>query len=117
MILEVLDNYISDYPNPIELTKGDTVQLGEESDANGPYPDWVFCVCNRTGNKGWVAKSVLSMTGDIGSATENYTSKEMNVKSGDKVDSLYELNGWYWCIRIADGVTGWVAKDNIKTEK
>ena len=114
MICEVLSNYVSDDPNPIELTTGDTVILGAESDPDGLYPNWVFCVSEQTGKKGWVAKHVLSVNNGVGIATDNYTSKEMSVTAGDRVDTINELNGWYWCIRKTDYKTGWVAKDNLK---
>ena len=114
MLLEVLQNYRSDTPNPIELLVGDTVQIGEESEPNGAYPNWVFCISNRNNQKGWVPMHILTMKNRIGVAKEDYTSKEMAVMSRDVVDTIYELNGWYWCKRQSDSEMGWVAKDNLK---
>jgi len=114
MLFEVLSDYMNDDPDPIELTIGDTVSVCEESDPNGPYPNWIFCVSDKSGRKGWVAKHVLSIKDGTGLALENYTSKEMAVIAGDKVEAVNELNGWFWCIRKADDETGWVAVDNLK---
>lgn len=111
-MMEVLNSYKNDEPH-IELNVGDVVLLGEDSCADGLYPNWVFCTSERTGRKGWVSKHIFSEESGRGIVMENYTSKEMAVKAGDKVTAVYELNGWYWCVRKADGERGWVAKDNL----
>ena len=115
MLLKVLENYKSpsNFENPIELLKGDTVQLGEITDPNGEYPDWVFCTADRTKRTGWVAAGVLRMENGVGTVLQDYTSKEMAVSKDDTVTALYELNGWYWCNRPSDGETGWIAKNNL----
>ncbi len=113
MILKVLDDYKSNDENPIELVKGDTVLLGEVTDPNGEYPNWILCTSERTGRRGWVAMGVLKLDNGNGIATQDYTSKEMAVLCGDIVETLYELNGWYWCKRQSDGDIGWVAKNNL----
>ena len=51
-LFEVLSDYTNDNLNPIELLKGDTVQLGELSDPDGPYPNWIFCTSNQSDQKG-----------------------------------------------------------------
>ena len=57
MKIKVLNDYKSpsNYENPIVLLKGDTVRLGEMTDSDGEYPDWINCTCDRTGVSGWVA--------------------------------------------------------------
>ena len=95
----------------IELEVGDTVQLGER---NGQYPDWIHCRSDKTG---WVAIRVLSMQENNASVNENYTSEEMTVTAGDIVETIYELNGWYWCKRLSDKKEAWIEKSNLaKTE-
>lgn len=115
MIFKVLYDYKSpsNLENPIELLKGDTVKLGETTDPNGEYPNWVYCTCDRTGRAGWVAVGVLSMENEVGTVLKDYTSKEMTVSAGELVDTIYELNGWYWCERSSDHELGWVAKNNL----
>ena len=113
MLMKVINDYNNDDPNPIELLVGDTVKLGETSNPNGPYPNWVFCTSERTGRVGWVAVHTLKIENGIGTALEAGTSKEMTVCAGDIIDTLRELNGWYWSIRKSDNETGWVAKDNL----
>ncbi len=113
-LFEVLSDYTNDNLNPVELLKGDTVQLGELSDPDGPYPNWIFCTSNQSDQKGQVPVHILIIDKGTGTATKDYTSKEMAVTTGDIVGAIYELNGWYWCVRKADNETGWVAKDNLK---
>ena len=114
MRMEVINDYVFDNPNPIELIIGDTVRLGEKTDPNGPYPNWIFCTSERTGRTGWVAENILSIKDGAGVAAQDYTAKEMSVAAGEIVDAMYELNGWYWCARVKDADEGWVAKDNLR---
>ena len=101
----------------IELGIGDTVQLGERTDSNGQYPDWIHCRLDKTGKTGWVAIRVLSMQENTASVNENYTSEEMTVTAGYIVETIYELNGWYWCKRLSDLKEAWIDKSNLaKTE-
>ncbi len=114
MLMQVIVDYTNENLNPIELIKGDTVQLGELSNPNGPYPNWIFCTSQRTKQYGWVAVNALSIDGDVGVAIEDYTAKEMSIAVGDIVDTIYELNGWYWCIRLNGSEFGWIAKENLE---
>jgi len=97
----------------IELDVGDTVQLGERTDSNGQYPDWIHCRSDKTGKTGWVAIRVLSMQDNTAVVKESYTSEEMTVMAGDIVDTIYELNGWFWCKRLSDLKEAWVDKSNL----
>jgi hypothetical protein len=98
----------------IELQAGDTVQLGERSNPDGPYPNWIHCESDKTGKGGWVAIGILTVTGNTAVVNEDYTSEEMTVSTDDIVDTLYELNGWYWCRRLSDSKEAWVDKGNLQ---
>ena len=114
MLFEVIADYKSEDNEPVELLVGDTVQLGESSDPNGLYPNWIFCTTEKNGKAGWTPVHILSIQGAEATVKEDYSSKEMEVNSGDIVESVHELNGWHWCIRVSDLEKGWVAKDNLK---
>ena len=116
MRMEVLNDYIGD-SQIIELEAGDHVQLGERSNPNGPHPNWIHCKSDKTGKAGWVAAHLLTMAGNMAIANARYTSEEMTVASGDIVDTVYELNGWYWCKRLSDQKEAWVEKGNLKDMK
>lgn len=115
MLYEVIEDYqtVGD-KLLIELTTGDIVELGEETDPKSAYPDWIFCTSKRTGQTGWVATQIITKQGETGIANQVYSSKEMTVCAGDLVSSDEELNGWYWCIRESDSVCGWIPKVNLK---
>jgi hypothetical protein len=112
--MQVTENYVFDNNAPIELCAGDAVRLGELTDSNSDYPNWIHCESLKTGRKGWVAVDFLTINGDIGIATRDYTAKEMTVSVGDIVDTKYELNGWYWSVRQSDSESGWIDKKMVK---
>lgn len=113
MLMKVINNY--DFKGQtIELKTGDTIKLGEKSDVNGSYPNWTHCTSERTGKNGWVADRIITVENGIASVNEDYTSEEMSVLAGDLVDTVYELNGWYWCKRLSDSKEAWVDKNNLK---
>jgi len=113
MMMEVINDYAYD-GQIIELHVGDTVQLGERTDPNGSYPNWVHCKSDRTGKTGWVAVGILKITENIAIVMEDYTSEEMTVASGDIVNTCHELNGWYWCKRQSDSKEAWIDKGNLR---
>ncbi len=81
MLMKVKNDYAFD-GEIIELRAGDTVRLGERSNPNGPYPNWVYCTSARTGKSGWVAEGLLTENGEGAVANEAYTSEEMSVTAG-----------------------------------
>jgi len=113
MRMEVINDYKYN-GQIIELQIGDTVQLGEVSDSNGPYPNWIYCKSDKTGKSGWVTAEILTINENTAWINDNYTSEEMTVSAGDIVDTIYELNGWYWCKRVSDSKEAWVDKSNLK---
>lgn len=114
MLMEVKNDYRYN-GQIIELQIGDKVQLGEKTDPNGSYPNWIHCTSMRTGKTGWVAAGILALNGDDTAIVEKtYTSEEMSVSSGDTVEITYELNGWYWCKRVSDSKEAWIDKNNLK---
>jgi len=114
MRMEAINDY--EYKGQIiELQIGDTVQLGEKTDSNGPYPNWIYCKSDKTGKSGWVAAGILTIKGNTAIVNENYTSEEMTVFAGDIIDTIYELNGWYWCTRASDSKEAWIDIGNLKS--
>jgi len=113
MLMEIVSNYTYD-GQVIELQAGDSVHLGERTASDDDYPNWIHCQSNKTGKTGWVPAGILTIDGDTAVVTENYTSEEMSVSAGEIVDTIYELNGWYWCKRISDEKEAWIAKNNLK---
>lgn len=110
----VTHKYESSNADPIELTAGDAVRIGEEFKGDENWPNWVNCVSLKTGKRGWTPIQILQVDGETGVATTDYTAKEMTVSVGDVVTGHNELNGWIWCVRGFDGQSGWVPKSCLK---
>ena len=113
-LFTVIKDYKCEIDNPIKLHKGDLVQLGEKSDNNGPWPNWIYCISNRTHKEGWTPIQVLQIENGFRIATSDYDAKEMTVFEGDKLNGSIELNGWIWCRSEAYDEEGWVPKDCLK---
>lgn len=122
-VANVQDTYIvtQEYENsnadPIVLEEGDMVRLGQRSDDNGPWANWIYCLSGRTGKTGWTPVQILQIDGETGIATTDYTAKEMTVVVGDIVCGNQDLNGWLWCVRESDGESGWVPKNCLSHTK
>lgn len=107
----VVEDYENSNADPIQLNAGDTVKLGEKSNDDGPWANWIYCVSERTEKAGWTPVQILQMNGATGTATTDYTAEEMTVAVGDILYATTELNGWLWCLREADNQRGWVPKN------
>lgn len=109
-----IQEYENSNEDPIELKIGDSVILGEKSDDNGDWANWIYCISNRTKKAGWTPVQILQIDAETGVATADYIAKEMTVSVGDILIGDNELNGWLWCIREADGESGWVPQNCLE---
>lgn len=113
----VIQEYENSNTDPITLKAGDVVELGEKSKDEGPWPNWIYCVSNRTKKTGWTPSQILQIDGETGIAITDYTAKEMTVAVGDMVSGDTACNGWLWCVRESDGQSGWVPKNCLNRIK
>lgn len=105
----------SEFPNPINFSKGDRLIIGEKSDEHEAWNDWYFCE-TQDRNNGWVPKQVIKWLGNNeGEALENYTAKEMDVDEGEVLIGIKVLNGWVWCQNPSSKEEGWVPLENLAT--
>lgn len=112
----VIQENINSNENPIDLKMGDVVSLGakSENDDDGQWENWIYCVSMRTGKKGWTPVQILKIDNQSAIVTTDYIATEMTVSSGDILIGENELNGWIWCVRKADGESGWVPQNCLK---
>jgi len=97
----------SECQNPISFAQGTILKLGEYyCDDEMEY--WYFCTLD--GDKGgWVPEQLIERIDEnYGRALEDYTAKELEVNSGDKLKMTKIMNGRAWCVRKSDGDEGWV---------
>lgn len=98
-----IEAYQSCYPNPIQFTEGDIVEVGKEDDE---YPGWIWTMLSD-GNSGWAPLQLLSINGATGKALSDYSAIELSTTRGEKLLVLEELNGWYW-VRNKGKQEGWI---------
>ncbi|MFD1019577.1 SH3 domain-containing protein [Thalassobacillus hwangdonensis] len=113
-MLKITDNYRTNYPNPITLTKGQSVIVGEKYEGEEDWDHWIFCYTVDESSGGWVQEQLIERSGGTGTILEDYTAKELNVDAGDRVLQLKELNGWYWVRHAANSEEGWIPKEVTK---
>jgi hypothetical protein len=104
MPARVLKAYRTQYPDPIQLARGDKVSLGKR---DSDYPGWVWATSSVSGKSGWVPEQLLKTRGDEGEALRDYSAKELSVEEGDIVTVLEELLGWAR-IESSSGEVGWI---------
>ncbi|WP_108127616.1 SH3 domain-containing protein [Saccharospirillum mangrovi] len=95
----------SHYPNPIRFQRGEPLTLGRRDDE---YPGWVWTT-TTDGNEGWAPLGLMNEAenGRSAIATEDYSARELNTETGERVTLLREMNNWAWVEREG-GEQGWV---------
>ena len=115
MRYRVTEDRSSEFPDPIVLTQGESVELGERSQSQ-EWPNWIWC---KAGSKaGWVPEQIVEVqTGGVGLVLDYYTAHELTINQGDIILSDKELNGWVFGYNEArPDELGWVPKENVEEE-
>ena len=109
----VIKMHTSEFENPLMLSMGDRLIIGEKSDDYEAWDGWYFCETEKH-SKGWVPEQIIKWLGDKeGEALEAYWAKEMNVEKGEVLMGSQILNGWVWCQRPSTKEEGWVPLENL----
>jgi len=111
MEVVVVEEHISEYPNPLYLKQGDRVSLGHMDDE---FPNWIF-VTTESGVQGWAPIQYIEQLtcGSPGIFRHDYDALELNTVLGEKLSVLFELNSWYRVVRTT-GEVGWVPVHTVK---
>lgn len=97
----VTADYSRAYPDPIAVSCGEALAIGEE---DSEYPGWIWCT-NCAGKSGWVPLACVDRS--AARAIYDYSAAELTVREGDTVTLHKSENGWAWCANQA-GESGWV---------
>ena len=92
--------YNPQYPNPIQVSAGDSVTVGLE---DGEYPGWKWCQA-ADGRQGWVPVELLSSNAIL---LEDYSAQELAVQPGEEVVAESVRHDWL-LVRNACGERGWI---------
>lgn len=107
--VEVTREYRVAYTDPIKLAVGERVELAHEDQQ---WSGWIWCK-TQLGQTGWAPKQIFLPAEDGQyAAVEDFDATELRVEYGQRVEVLYELNGWAWC-RGPEGAAGWVPKEHL----
>lgn len=113
MIYKVVRDHTCDNTTPIIVTKGTRVKVGEQSDSNGIWPNWVYCFGLEGQGEGWTPIQIIHLENEYGIVLEDYSAIELKVLQGETVEGDIELNGWIWCKKRNDNNTGWLPKEKL----
>lgn len=108
----VIEARETDYPNPLVLEKGSTVEVGDVSNSE-TWENWIWCITDD--NKGWAPIQLIKLIDkNHGVVLEDYNALELNIVKGDLFESEMELNGWYLGYKIDEpNIKGWIPKENV----
>jgi len=123
MKYKVKENHKTEYPNPIILTEGEKVIVGQtseetvgETEYDDNWTNWIFCTKLDHSNEGWVPKQIITIEDDFGIITEDYSAKELDVDEGTIVEGLRELNGWLLSKIENTNEIGWIPLDKLEKQ-
>lgn len=114
----VIENFRTEFPNPMILKKGEKVIIGEDPNPSAEddekWPNWVFCIKTDDSNQGFVPEQIIKSEEKYGYLTEDYSNKELDIDKGTIVEGIKELNGWLWVKNISTNEIGWVPLDKLE---
>ena len=110
----VIKKYETEYPNPITLTIGEKIVIGEEHEATESenWENWVYCTKADNSNSGWVPKQIINY--ESGLVLQDYSAKELTIEKGEIVEGIKELNGWLLSKNKSTNEIGWIPMENLK---
>jgi len=108
-VCRVVAAYRSPYSDPLVLTKGERLAIGEKE---SPWPGWVWCM-DGEGKSGWVPEAYVRRRGGACTMRRDYDATELSVEVGEELIAGEEESGWVWCTN-REGQCGWVPRENVE---
>lgn len=92
------------------------MRLIKEETENEKWAGWIFCESDN--NEGWVPKQIIeAIDGNSGVILKAYLAVELNIKHGEIVSGMEELNGWVWAIKQDNNEEGWLPLEILQIIK
>ncbi len=113
-ILKTIAPHKTKYEKPLILIKGELIKLGERAPEKN-WRDWIWAE-NSNKESGWIPIQIVDFSEDktAGIVLENYSAKELNIKTGELVTKIKSINGWTWVKRESDNAEGWIPDETIE---
>jgi SH3-like domain-containing protein len=103
MKARVLQAYQAQYPDPISVPAGATVEVERRDEE---FTGWLWCQASD-GRSGWVPETILSSrVPGPAVLSEAYSARELTIEVGEEIECLREYDGWILG-RNGQGVVGW----------
>ena len=109
MRCEIIKNYISSFPNPLILEKGEMLRVENKKIE---WSGWIWCI-TETGDNGWVPVSYLKIVINTAELLVDYDATELSVLKGQIYQIEKKESGWVW-LTSENGKYGWVPQENIR---
>jgi len=102
--------HVTSDADPVRFRTGDTLGVGHHDQQ---WTAYVWCT-DSAGRAGWVPDEYLEMIGPHDAvALCDYDSTELTAGTGEELDVLDEVGGWYLC-RSSGGISGWIPGDAVE---
>ena len=78
MKYSVTKTHVSEFPNPVELTKGEKVKIGKDPDPTmnpDTWVNWLYCIKADGSNEGFVPAQIVQQDGDKGTMLDVSSSR------------------------------------------
>jgi len=97
------------YDYSVSYIKGDIVTIIKK---DTEWEGWLWCE-GKNQKGAWVPSSYLEISSKTsGKFIKNYSSRELNLQTGEEVFILEKVSGW--CLVInSESETGWVPETNL----
>jgi hypothetical protein len=107
----VIEAHETEFPSPLLVKRNEKVIIKGESEH---WQGWIYCIKTDSSNEGYVPEQIIRCEDHYGIITEDYSANELNVRAGDMLECIKELNGWMWSETKKTHETGWVPVEKIK---
>jgi hypothetical protein len=97
-LARIITEYEAEYPDPIVVAAGETVQVGDE---DKEFPGWKWCRASDE-REGWVPVELISTQDKGARVLEDYSARELSVKPGEEVTIEEARHAWL-LVRNAQG--------------
>ncbi len=112
----VIKGRVTEFPNPVKVLKGETVECLEESNENGEWSGWILC--KTINNEGWIPRQIVTRKNGKGTILEDYDATEFDLEVGEALAEEKSLNGWVWGYKEEEPQNkGWAPLNHIEAIK
>jgi hypothetical protein len=112
MYARLLRDYRTQYRDPLRFGAGESVELGAR---DTDWPEFIWAT-DRHGRSGWAHESFLDRDHGIAIARRDYTARELDAASGERVRLIEQAGGWWWTENTR-GEQGWLPARDLDIER